>query len=209
MTAATSNDLWEVMSTARAIRRYRDEPVDHAVIDRCLLAATWAPSGGNQQRWRFVELRSPELRAIMGEGARESWEVMTGHYGLSLPDPDDQSPRARNIRTMHDYMMGAATVPTCFLFCVRPQRGESPIEQGGSIFPAIQNFLLAARAQGLGASVALWHRSKEGQLRPLIGIPDDWLIAATVTAGWPVGHHGPLNRKPVAEAACVDRWSSA
>lgn len=68
MTAAVTDDLWEAMSTARTIRRYRDERVDQAVIDRCLEAATWAPSGGNQQPWRFVEIRSPELRAIMGEG---------------------------------------------------------------------------------------------------------------------------------------------
>jgi nitroreductase len=206
MTATTTDDLWEAMSTARAIRRYRDAPVDQAVIDRCLEAATWAPSGGNQQPWRFVELRSPELRAIIGEGGRESWEIMTEFYGLSVPDPDDRHPRARTVRTMHDYMMGAATVPVCFLFCVKPQRGASPLEQGGSIFPAMQNFLLAARAQGLGASVALWHRSKEEELRPLIGIPDDWLIAATVTAGWPVGHHGPLKRKSVTGASCVDTW---
>jgi nitroreductase len=206
MTSITSDDLWEVMRTARAIRRYRDEPVDQAVIDRCLEAATWAPSGGNQQLWRFVELRSPELRSIMGDGGRESWEIMTEFYGLSVPDPDDQRPRSRTIRTMYEYMTGAADVPRCFLFCIQPQRGTSPLEQGGSIFPAVQNFLLAARAQGLGASVALWHRSKEDQLRPLIGIPDDWLIACTVTAGWPVGHHGPLTRKPVETVASVDRW---
>lgn len=208
MTAQTSDDLWEVMSTARAIRRYRDEPVDEAVIDRCLQAATWAPSGGNQQRWRFIELRSPELRAIMGDGGRESWEGLSHAYRLEIPDPDDQHPRARTVRTMYEYMTGASTVPVCFLFCVQPQPGESPLEQGGSIFPAMQNFLLAARAQGLGASVALWHRSKEDQLRPLIGIPDDWLIASTVTAGWPRGHHGPLKRKPAADVACVDRWEA-
>jgi nitroreductase len=208
MTARTSDDLWEVMSTARAVRRYRDEPVDRAVIDRCLEAATWAPSGGNQQPWRFVELRAPELRAIIGEAARADWQIMTEFYGFAEPDPDDPDPRARTLRVMRDYMLGAATVPVCFLFCVRPQRGASPLEQGGSIFPAVQNFLLAARAQGLGASVALWHRSKEDELRPLVGIPDDWLVACTVTAGWPVGRHGPLRRKPVAEVACVDRWAA-
>jgi nitroreductase len=206
LTAPTSDDLWEVMSTARAIRRYRDEPVDQSIIDRCLQAATWAPSGGNQQLWRFIELRSPELRAIIGDGARESWEIMTEFYGLSVPDPEDQHPRARTVRTMHDYMMGAATVPICFLFCVQPQRGTTALEAGGSIFPAMQNFLLAARSQGLGASVALWHRSKEDQLRPIIGIPDDWEVASTVTAGWPVGRHGPLNRKPIDKVSSVDSW---
>lgn len=206
MTATTSSDLWEVMSTARAVRRYRDDPVDPAVVERCLEAATWAPSGGNQQPWRFIEVRSPGLRLIMAEGARESWEALKEFYGVDLPDESDRSPRARTLRTMRDYMLGAQTVPVCLLFCINPQLGASELEQGASIFPAMQNFLLAARAQGLGAAVALWHRSKVSELSDAICIPKGWVIASTVTAGWPAGQHGPLNRRPVAEVASVDRW---
>src|SRR5205823_3966846 len=123
-------DIWSVMSTARTIRRYREEPVEDAIVMRCLEAATWAPSGGNQQRWRFVILKSPELRKL----------------------------------------------------------------------------LLAARAQGLGAAAVLWHRMVEDELRSHLGIPDDWKIGATVTAGWPAGHHGPLDRRPVDEVISVDEW---
>ena len=68
MTAATS-DIWDVMATARTIRRVTDEPVDDATLTRCLEAATWAPSGANAQAWRFVVLRSPELRAVVAERA--------------------------------------------------------------------------------------------------------------------------------------------
>ena len=201
-----TSDLWEVMRTARAIRRYRDEPVDDAVLKRCLEAATWAPSGGNQQPWRFVELRSPELRKLIGEGAQSSWDVMKGFYGIDVPPEDDRSPKGRVLRTMYHHMTNGADVPVCLLFCVQPQRGASDIESAGSIWPAAQNFLLAARAQGLGAAIVLWHRQVEEELRSRLGMPDDWKIACTITAGWPVGNHGPLTRRPVDAVTSVDTW---
>jgi nitroreductase len=197
------------MRTARAVRRYRSAAVERAVVDRCLEAATWGPSGGNQQPWRFVLIEDPALREVVAEGAKISWEAMRGFYGLERPGEDRDSPRDRVIRVMHDHMAGARDVPVCVLFCVQPQRGALPLEQGASIFPAMQNFLLAARAQGLGAAVTLWHRPVEAQLRAAIGIPDDWLMAATVTAGWPVGGHGAVRRRPLDEVMSVDRWEIA
>ena len=68
MTQAT-DDVWDVLATARAIRRFTDEPVDQATLDRCLEAATWAPSGGNVQHWRFIVLDSPEMRAVVQQAA--------------------------------------------------------------------------------------------------------------------------------------------
>ena len=69
-----SADLWEVMQTASAVRRYRDEPVDDHVLERCLQAATWAPSGGNQQPWRFVVLRSEQAREVVTKAAQQDME---------------------------------------------------------------------------------------------------------------------------------------
>ena len=206
MSTDTASDVWTVMSTARAIRRYSDTPVDADVVMRCLEAATWAPSGGNQQQWRFVILESAELRSIIAEGGRQSWEIMKGFYGIDVPEDDDSSGRARTLRTMHHYMTHGATVPVCVLFCLRPQRGASDLEQRASIYPAMQNFLLAARAQGLGAATALWHRMVEPELRAALHMPDEWFMAATVTAGWPAGHHGSLDRRPVREVVSVDTW---
>lgn len=206
MASSAENDIWKVMSTARAIRRYRPEPVDKDVLYRCFQAATWAPSGGNQQPWHFVVLESPQLRKIMGLGAQRSWEIMTDFYGIRVPPEEDRSPKARTLRTMHHHMTNGAAVPVCILACVQPQRGASDLENGGSIFPAVQNFLLAARAQGLGAAVVLWHRIVEEELRTAIGMPDDWKIACTLTAGWPAGHHGPVQRSPAERFVSLDAW---
>ena len=94
MTGASS-DVWEVMSTARTIRRFTDQPVDDATLARCLEAARWAPSGANAQGWRFVVLRSPEQRAVVAKAAAHALEVIEPVYGMSRPADDDNSRRAR------------------------------------------------------------------------------------------------------------------
>src|SRR3546814_11888202 len=104
-----ADDIWEVMSTARTIRRFTDEPVDDAVLTRCLEAATWAPNGANAQAWRFVVLRSPEQRAVVAEAARRALAVIEPVYGMSRPADDDESRYARNNRATHELHDRAAT----------------------------------------------------------------------------------------------------
>jgi nitroreductase len=194
------------MRTASAVRRYLPDPVDEAVVRKCLEAATWAPSGGNQQPWRFVVLRSPEARAVITRGAHETWDKMVDFYGLAVPAEGDVDPKSRVMRAMWEHMHVGGDAPVCVAFCVLPQRGASDLQQGGSIFPAVQNFLLAARAQGLGAAITLWHKACQTELREIAGIPDDWRIATLITAGWPKGSHRPVQRKPFEEVAVVDHW---
>src|SRR5690606_35370344 len=94
----TTDDLWEVMSTARTIRRFTDEPVGDDVLARCLEAATWAPNGANMQAWRFVVLRSPEQRAVVAQCAAKALEIIEPVYKMSRPDPDADDLRSRNNR---------------------------------------------------------------------------------------------------------------
>lgn len=201
-----STDLWEVMRTASAVRRYRDEPVSDEAIETCLRAASWAPSGGNQQPWKFVVLTSSGVRDVITVAANKTWDVMAEFYQFSKPDAAAVDPKSRVLRTMAEHMSVGGAAPVLVLFCVHPQRGTTELQQGGSIFPAVQNFLLAARAQGLGAAITLWHGSCEDQLRSMVGIPDDWKIATLLTVGWPKGGHHPVRRKPLNEVAANDRW---
>ena len=136
------------MSTARTIRRFTSEPVDDATLSRCLRAATWAPSGANAQGWRFVVLRSPEQRAVVAEAAARALEVIEPVYGMSRPQPDDNSRQARNNRATYELHDRAGEF-TSVLFAQQHYPTASELLLGGSIFPAMQNFLLAARAQGL------------------------------------------------------------
>lgn len=201
-------DLWETMSTARAIRRFEDRPVPVELLSSCLEAATWAPSGGNQQPWRFVLLQSKEARDVVELGAQRALATIERVYQLERPEATDDSPRARNARAMFALHDGARDVPAAVLFCVRKQPSVPPLLEGGSIYPGMQNFLLAVRASGLGACVTGWHGDVEDELREFVGIPEDWMTAALVVVGWPRGRHGPLRRKPVSEVTTIDRWDA-
>ncbi len=201
-----TNDFWDVVATSRSIRRFTDELVDDATLERCLRAATWAPNGANAQAWRFVVLRSPEQRAVVAEAARRALAVIEPVYGMRRPDPEDHSRRARNDRAtyeLHDRAGDRVSV-----LCVTYRYDSaSELLLGGSIYPAMQNLLLAARAQGLGACLTSWASyGGEELLRRAVGIPDDWLLAGHVVLGWPAGHHGPVRRRPLGDVVYLDHW---
>jgi nitroreductase len=201
-----ADDIWDVLSTARTIRRFTDEPVADAVLARCLEAATWAPSGANAQGWRFTVLRSPEQRAVVARAAAQALEVIEPVYGMSRPADDDTSRRARTNRATYELHDRAGEF-TSVLFTQQKYPTASELLLGGSIFPAMQNFLLAARALGLGACLTSWASyGGEQLLREAVGVPDDWMLAGHVVVGWPRGHHGPVRRRPLADVVFLDRW---
>lgn len=200
--------LFEAMSTARAIRRYRTDPVPDDVLSRCIEAATWAPSGSNRQGWRFVVLRSPEARAVIAPAFQAGWRAKARGDGFDAPPEGDTSPRARFTRSMATFVERIEDVPVFVLFCLQRRDRAPHLTDGASIYPALQNFLLAARAHGLGAVVTGWFVMAEPKLRELVGIPDDWLLAALIPVGYPEGRHGPLKRKPITEVAYAERWDN-
>jgi nitroreductase len=202
----TTSDVWEVMSTARTIRRFTHQPVDDITLARCLEAATWAPSGANAQGWRFVVLRSPEQRAVVAKAAAHALQVIEPVYGMSRPTDDDDSRRARTYRATYELHDRAGEF-TSVLFAQKHFPTASELLLGGSIFPAMQNFLLAARAQGLGACMTSWGSyGGEQLLRDAVCVPGDWMIAGHIVVGWPKGKHGPVRRRALTEAVNLDRW---
>lgn len=206
---ADSSNIWDVMSTARTIRRFTSEPVDDAVLMRCLEAATWAPSGANAQCWRFIVLKNTEQRAVVARAAAEALTVIEPVYGMSRPAPVDTSRRARSYRAIYELHDNAGD-HTSVLFVQQQLPATDGLLAGGSIYPAMQNFLLAARAQGLGACPTSWASyGGEALLRSAVGIPDNWLLAGHVVIGWPKGKHGPVRRHPVGEVVNTDYWDHA
>jgi nitroreductase len=203
-----TSDVWEVMSTARTIRRFTDRPVDDATLTRCLAAARWAPSGANAQGWRFVVLRSAEQRAVVAQAAAQALAVIEPVYGITRPAPDDHSRRARDNRALYELHDRAGEF-TSVLFTQQHYPTASELLLGGSIFPAMQNFLLAARAQGLGACPTSWASyGGEPLLRKAVGVPEGWLMAGHVVVGWPKGGHGPVRRRPLASMVNLDHWDA-
>ena len=108
-------------------------------------------------------------------------------------------------RVMQAYVDNFETAPALVLPCLIRYRDPNPTE-GASVYPACQNLLLAARALGYGGVLTVFHGMVEADLRALLGVPDNVFMAATITLGRPVGHHGPVRRRPLAELVYADRW---
>lgn len=197
------------MRTARTIRRFRPDPVPADVLRRCLEAATWAPSGGNLQPWRFVVLDSPETRAAMKLGADRALAVIEEVYGYRRPSSDEDDQGARDRRAVYELHDSAASTPAAVLFAYKELRATPPEIQGSAIFAAMENFLLACRHEGLGAVVTGWGNTADAELREVIGVPPEWKIATIVAVGYPRGSHGPVKRKPVEAVAFRDRWDAS
>jgi len=207
--ATTASDVWEVMSTARSMRRFTDEPVDDVTLGRCLEAATWAPSGANAQAWRFIVLRSPHVRAVVAEAAARALEVIEKVYGMSRPEPEDTSRKARVNGATYELHDRAGEL-TSVLFTTYGYDTASELLLGGSIYPAMQNFLLAARAHGLGACLTSWASyGGEPLLREALGVPPEWALAGHVVVGWPRGQFGPVRRRPVSDVVFFDEWDES
>jgi nitroreductase len=205
--------LYEGLVTTRAIRRYKDEPIPERDLRDILFAATRAPSGSNRQPFRFVVLTSgpvaQEAKRLIGQGAQRFWGTKRATDGYDRGSGTEQdSPKSRVARTMQHYVDTYETVPAVVLACFEPYREPSPAD-GASVYPACQNLLLAARALGYGGVMTGWHYAVEPALRTLLDIPEEIVICATITLGRPVGHHGPVRRRPLPELVYGEKWGEA
>jgi nitroreductase len=201
----------DVLATTRAIRRYRPEPIPEGDLARILFAATRAPSGSNRQPFRFLVLRdgprAREAKALLGDAFRRGWTAKQradGYGERSGADPT--SPKARQAAAMQHYVDHVEEVPVVVLACLVRYRDPNPAE-GGSVYPACQNLLLAARALGYGGVLTMWHGMVEDRLREVLGIPEEVAIAGTITLGRPQGRHGPVRRRPLGELVFDDAWA--
>lgn len=207
---ADSVGLLEGLVSTRAIRRYRDEPVPPEALRAMLFAATRAPSGSNRQPFRFLVLtdgdNAREAKRLIGEAARRIWSRKRENdkYDTGSGGQTD-SPKARTARTMQHYVDNFEQVPALVLPCLVRYREPTPSE-GASIYPAVQNLLLAARALGYGGAFTGFNYMVDAELRALLGIPDQVFIAGTVTLGRPMGKHGPVRRRPIAELVYEEEW---
>lgn len=209
-------DLLTGMATTRAIRRYRPEPIPEADLAQIMFAATRAPQGSNRQGFRFVVLRdgpkAQQARALLGQAATQMWGAKRTNDGYdSGSGAQADSPKARMAATMQHFTEHFGEAPVIVLACLWCHR-EPNLELGGAIYPAVQNLLLAARALGYGGVITGWHGPVEAEVRKVLGMPEDrskLAIAATIPLGKPVGNHGPVRRRPLAEVVYEDGWEES
>lgn len=205
--------LLEGLSTTRAIRRYTDEPIPDDVLRDILFAATRAPSGSNRQPFRFVVLtdsdQAKQAKSMISKGARSVWagKRKADRYD-QRSGADESSPKARMARTMDAYVENFDKVPALILPCLVRYREPAPME-GASVYPAVQNLLLAARALGYGGVITGFHSMVNKELKSLLSIPEEVFIACTITLGKPAGKHGPVRRRPMSELVYQDGWEES
>lgn len=205
--------LLEGMATMRSVRRYRDEPFPEADLATILWHASRAPSGSNRQPFRFLVLRDGEravrAKALLGATFRRGWERKEASDGLGRAgEADPSSPKARAAAAMQHFVDHVEQIPVIVLVCLVRYRDPTPYE-GASLYPACQNLLLAARALGYGGALTMWHLGVEQELRDLLEIPDGVALSACITLGRPLGHHGPVRRRPLGQLVFDDRWDGA
>jgi nitroreductase len=212
--------LYEAMRTTRAVRRLRPDPVPDAVLRRVIEAATWAPSGGNRQPWRIVVVRDAEKKQRLRDLYMGPWQRYAHGQRRALErlPPDVRAKGERALRAADHLAAHLDEVPALLVFCFNPELlaitdlslGRPSVVGGGSLYPAVQNLLLACRAEGLGCVLTTLLCVAEETIRPLLELPDPWATYAVVPIGYPAGSgHGPVSRKPVEEMAYLDRWGQA
>jgi nitroreductase len=220
--------LFEAIYSARSIRRLKPDPVPEKLITAILDAAIRAPSGGNAQNWAFVVVRDPDQRQQLGAIYRKASDIAKAIYAARGRPPHLSEQQFARMMTMGAHLwehMGEA--PVLLIPCANRPIVPAPVAlppdiaarwgeevayadriRGASIYPAIQNIILACRRLGLGTVITTNHIRCEGEVKALLGIPEDVSTFALMPVGWPIDKFGPLARRPLAEIAHADRWGS-
>jgi nitroreductase len=211
--------LYEAMSTLRAVRRLRPDPIPDDVMERLLQAAAWAPSGGNQQPWRVVVVTDPALKQGLANLYAPEWARFAIGYeqrGAHLP-ADSKAALMRTLDAGNHLAAHLHEAPAILMFCFDVRRmaiTDADLDRvsvigGASIYPAVQNLMLACVAEGIGCTLTTLHCFREAEVRELLAIPDPWGTAAMVPIGYPVARgHGPIDRRAPDDLAHRDRFGT-
>lgn len=194
--------LFEAIDSQRALRYIKPDPLPEELLHRVLEAAVKAPSGGNRQPWEFVVVRDAEPKRGIANYYLRAWEAV---YGSSR----GRSGLSNRVYKSADHLARhMADAPVLILACIRTDGSPGDTARGASIYPAVQNMLLAARGLGLASALTTLHKRYESEIKSLLGIPGDVETAALLPLGYPEDgvRYGPTRRLPVEEALHFDRW---
>lgn len=212
-------ELYETMSTLRAVRKLRPDPIPDDVIERVLQAACWAPTGGNAQPWRIVVVTSPQLKQALHDIYEPEWaKYAEGFLDRFAGLPPEELARWERIAAAGDHLAKhLAEAPAILVFCANPARmaiTDASLDRismvgGGSVYPAVQNAMLVCVEEGLGCTLTTLHCLREDEVKAALDIPDDWATVALVPIGYPVGKgHGPITRLPPSKLAYANSFGT-
>lgn len=210
-------ELIDLMKSQNACRYYTADPLPEQVLARVLDAARWAPQGGNRQPVRLVVVRDPAHKRLMQEWYLEPWEAYLAaarQGGLRISAEGGQDV-PRLLRDADHFARHLDQIPVWVVVCALLadihatdlEQGRPPVVYGASIFPAVQNMLLKARAEGLGSTLTTLLCHAEPRVKQLLGIPAEVATCAMVTLGWPARPFPrQLSRRPLEQIAFDGRY---
>jgi nitroreductase len=197
----------EAMRTQRALRRLKPDPVDDALVLRLIELALKAPTGRNAQNWEFVVVKDRMVKARLARLYRLAWGLY-GYIGRHLTAHDANMQRM--LTAVQWQVEHFEEIPVLVVACLRGIRPLWPpiavTSYYGSIYPSVQNLLLAARAAGLGAALITLPLWSIWLVRRVLRLPWRVTPCAIVPLGWPMGRYGPTTRRPVGEVVHLDRY---
>ena len=207
--------IFDVIYNCRAMRRIKPDPVPEELLLKLIDAANQAPSGSNAQNGRWLVVRDRAVKEKLGELNMRVFQAYTSPVSGRPNELPHQSAdkRARMLDAVRWQAEHFAEIPAHIIACL--QMGPGPLRDtfsagagaGGSIWPGVQNLLLAARALGLAATPTTFAIADRGAAREVLNLPEDIQPFALIPVGYPVGNFGPVSRRPVAEIMRWDRWS--
>ncbi len=207
---ADTHDVFETMHTMRAMRRLRPDPVPDELIRQILEAGQCAPNGGNTQRWRFLVVKDRAIKQRVQAYYKRAFDEVVGPRYLSSTPPPGVS------RAQYDRQHAAVEyltdhfheAPVWIVACLEEGTATPTRWSGASIYPAVQNMLLAARALGLGCTLTTRHLLFEKETEAALGLPPGVHSYAILPIGYPMGNFGPVGRGPLADIVYQDRWGT-
>jgi nitroreductase len=209
MVQRPSLDLFEAIHSARSLRYLKPDPIPMGIIRELLNAAIRGPSGGNSQTWRWLVITDSDTKRQIAEWYREGWQRS---YGRSREEQLARSAEEGGLGRANylaaEHLANHLEEAPVWIMPVLPGAAARPNSRAGaSIYGAVQNLVLAARAFGIGSTLTSLYSAHEDDVKRLLGIPDDALTMALIPLGYPArGTWGEPRRRPVEEVAFSERW---
>ena len=202
-----NTDLFEIMSTTRAMRRLKPDPVPDDLIHKVLQAGLSAANGGNRQSWRFLVIKDPAIKKAVQVFYQRAFDEIVGpRYLTSNPPPGVTKERYLRQHAATQYLTEHFHEAPVWIVACMQEPGKPTRWSGASIYPAVQNMLLACRALGLGCTLTTRHLQHEKEAEAALGLPPDVHSYAILPIGWPMGKFGPVGRGPMEDVVFLDRW---
>jgi nitroreductase len=209
--------LFEAIHSTRALRRFKTDPVPDELIARILDAAIQAPSGSNDQNWLFLVVTAPEQRKRVADIYRKAADRahLTDYIANKFGGGDRTAKLlARSVVHLVEHIH---EVPLFIIGCLNvgnPASQDPKFRErmgrleGGSIYPAIQNLMLACRAVGLGTVLTTIHALFEDEMKSVLGLPPEYSTFALLPIGFPTDKFGPVKRRPITQVVHRDRYGN-